>query len=360
MPLVPPNIESLVPYQPGRTSAEIRREFGVSRIVKLASNENPIGPSPKALERVREALSEAHIYPDGGLALRRALAERFSVKLENVAVGSGSEAILANCLRTFLCDGEEVLTAAGTFIGFFVLVRSRGVKLVTVPLRDFRYDLDAIARAITPQTKLIYLANPNNPTGTIFTRREFESFMERVPPQVLVVLDEAYFEYASENPDYPDSMKYRMDNVITLRTFSKAYGLAGMRIGYGFAHETLFQYLFRVKLPFEPTVASVAAGLGALEDGEFLAQTLETNRIGKITLGKAFADLGLRAVPTHANFFFVPFESEETALRVNDGLLRRGVIVRPLRAFGLPNGLRITIGTPEQNDVLMAALREAL
>ncbi|MBU0507541.1 histidinol-phosphate transaminase [bacterium] len=360
MPLIPPNIESLVPYQPGRTSDEIRREFGVSRIVKLASNENPVGPSPKALERVRSVLSEAHIYPDGGLKLRRAVGERFGVKMTCVAVGSGSEAIMANVMRTFLTSDEEVLTAEGTFIGFYVLARSCGVKLVTVPLRDYRYDLGAIADAISPRTKIIYLANPNNPTGTTFTRTEFERFMKRVPSGVLVILDEAYFEYAGENPDYPDSLQYRLDNVITLRTFSKAYGLAGMRIGYGFAHEDLFQYFLRVKLPFEPTLASEAAGLGALDDNEFLERTVETNRIGKARLEKAFRELGLPVVPTDANFFFVPFGSEKEALQVNDGLLRRGVIVRPLRAFRLPSGLRITVGTPEQNEILLQALKEVL
>ncbi|RPH92766.1 histidinol-phosphate transaminase [candidate division KSB1 bacterium] len=360
MPLVPANIQELVAYQPGRSADEIRREFGVSRVIKLASNENPMGPSPKAVARMQAALEDVHLYPDGGVKLRHELAGRFRLKPANVVVGSGSEAIMANVIRAFLCDDEEVLTAQGTFIGFYVLARSRGVKLITVPLKDYHFDLDAIAAAMTTRTKIIYLANPNNPTGTIFTRADFERFMKKVSKDTLVILDEAYFEYACDNPVYPDSMQYRLDNVITLRTFSKAYGLAGMRIGYGFAHETLCDNVRKVKLPFEPSVMAEAAGLGALEDHEFLTRTLEVNRRGKKCLQEAFRDLGLKVVPTDANFFCVIFRSEPDALQLYMDLLRRGVIVRPLGAFGLPNCLRITIGTEDQNRILINALKELL
>jgi len=360
MPLVPPNIQTLVPYQPGRSADEIRREFGVSRVVKLASNENPLGPSPRAIERLTAVLDDVHYYPDGGLRLRSDLAQRFRARVGNVVVGSGSEAIMSNIIRTFLCDDEEVLTAHGTFIGFYVLARSRGVKLVTVPLRDFHFDLEAIAARITAKTKIIYLANPNNPTGTIFTRDEFERFADRVPPSTLVILDEAYFEYACDNPDYPDSMLYRMDNVITLRTFSKAYGLAGVRIGYGMAHEALCDNVRKVKLMFEPSVLAEAAGLGALEDHEFLARTLDMNRRGKVQLFNAFSELGLKVIPTEANFYLLVFGSEAEALQLYTDLLRRGVIVRPLGAFGLPECLRITIGTEDQNRILIGALKEVL
>ena len=360
MPLVPPNIQTLVPYQPGRSADEIRREFGVSRVVKLASNENPLGPSPRAIERLTAVLDDIHYYPDGGLRLRSDLAQRFRARVGNVVVGSGSEAIMSNIIRTFLCDDEEVLTAQGTFIGFYVLARSRGVKLVTVPLRDFHFDLEAIAARITAKTKIIYLANPNNPTGTIFTRDEFERFADRVPPSTLVILDEAYFEYACDNPDYPDSMLYRMDNVITLRTFSKAYGLAGVRIGYGMAHEALCDNVRKVKLMFEPSVLAEAAGLGALEDHEFLARTLDMNRRGKVQLFNAFSELGLKVIPTEANFYLLVFGSEAEALQLYTDLLRRGVIVRPLGAFGLPECLRITIGTEDQNRILIGALKEVL
>jgi histidinol-phosphate aminotransferase len=206
----------------------------------------------------------------------------------------------------------------------------------------------------------VYLANPNNPTGNTFTCREFERFMQRVPSRTLVILDEAYYEYASENPDYPDSMQYRFDNVITLRTFSKAYGLAGLRIGYGFAHQELCDNVRKVKLPFEPSVAAEAAGLGALDDRAFLEKTLDTNRRGKKFLYEAFRELGLKFAPTDANFFLTIHSAEEEALQLYESLLRQGVIVRPLRAFALPHCLRMTIGTQDQNEMLVGALRESL
>lgn len=360
MSLVPPHIEALVPYKPGKSTEEVRRELGLSRIVKLASNENPLGPSPRAVERAKAALSEVHIYPDGGLALRRALAARFDVPLERVVVGNGLEGILLHITRTFLHGDDQVLTADGTFVGIYVLTRARGMELATVPLKNYHYDLEAMADAVTERTKVIYLANPNNPTGTIFTRREFERFMKRVPDRVLVVMDEAYYEYAVDNPDYPDSLPYGFDNVITLRAFSKSYGLAGLRIGYGFAREEICRNLLKVKVPFEPSHPAAQAGLGALEDAEFLKRTLEVCREGKEFLTEEFRRLGLSFPPTNANFFMVDMKTEEEALAVVDGLQRQGVIVRPLHAFGLPHCIRITIGKREENEMLVSALNQCL
>jgi histidinol-phosphate aminotransferase len=360
MPLVPPYIESLEPYSPGKQAAELLKEFGLTRVVKLASNENPFGPSPFAIKELQQYYTELNIYPNGGLDLRKVLAERFQLKLGNVVVGSGSEGIMSNIIRAFLCDEDEVLTSDGTFIGFYVLARSRGTELVTVPLKNYRFDLQAIADRITTHTKIIYLANPNNPTGTIFTKAEFDRFWRRVPDHVLIILDEAYFEYARTNREYPDSMNYRYDNVITLRTFSKAYGLAGIRIGYGFAHDALIGNLLKVKLPFEPSTLAQAAGIGAFRDIEFLQKTIEANEAGKKFLWEHLITLGLSPIPTEANFYCVPFENEEVALGLYNALLRHGVIVRPLRAFGLPQCLRITIGTPEQNEFLLERLRLCL
>ena len=212
------------------------REFGVRDVVKL-SNENPLGASRLALEAAHHSFEAVHLYPNGGLDLRRRLAREFDLRIENAITGSGSEGIMSNVIRAFLCDEDEVLTTDCAFIGFQVLARSRGVKYRTVPYRDWHYDLPALAAAINENTKIIHLANPSNPTGTIFTRHAFEEFYRHVPERVLIILDEAYFEYAKDNPRYPDSMHYRYDNVITLRTFSKAYGLAGLRIVYGFAHQ---------------------------------------------------------------------------------------------------------------------------
>jgi histidinol-phosphate aminotransferase len=356
--LVPPYIETLEPYKPGKPISELQRETGLSSIIKLASNENPRGPSPLAIRELRRHIGELNLYPNGGQDLRELLALRFQLKITNVICGSGSEGIMSNIIRAFLCDDDEVLTSSGTFVGFYVLARSRGVAMVTVPLRDFRFDLEAIAARITPRTKIIYLANPNNPTGTIFTTAEFDAFMTRVPAHVLIILDEAYFEYARDNPLCPDSMHYRYDNVITLRTFSKAYGLAGIRIGYGFAHDALIGNLLKVKLPFEPSTLAQAAGIGALNDGEFLRETLEINNAGKEFLVPALRNIGFTVIPTEANFVFVPLESENAVDRLYEQLLRVGVIIRPLRAFGLPHCVRITIGTRGQNEILIDRLKE--
>src|SRR5260221_10425358 len=281
---------------------EVKREFGLSRVTKLASNQNPIGPSPMAIEEIRSHLSELRYYPNGGNDLRVVLAEKFNLKVENVIAGSGAEGIMSNIIRTFLCDDDEVLTTEAAFIGFQVLARSRGVKYRTVPYKDWHYDLDALASLVNERTKIIYLANPNNPTGTIFTRHEFDRFYAHVPERVLIILDEAYFEYAKDNPRYPDSMHYRYDNVITLRTFSKIYGLAGARIGYGFAHEELIANLLKVKLPFEPSTPAQAAGIAALADQEFLHRSLELNARGLRILAEGLRELGMTVVPSQANF----------------------------------------------------------
>src|SRR5271163_3558529 len=301
MPLVPPYIESLRPYEAGRSIEEVQREFGITRISKLASNENPLGPSPLAVEAMARSLHSLNLYSQG-LELRRVLAEKFDVKLENVIAGSGSEGIMSNIIRTFLCDEDEVLTTECAFMGFQVLAKSRGVTYRTVPYRDWHYDLPALASAINERTKIVYLANPNNPTGTIFSKQEFDEFYKHVPERVLIILDEAYFEYAKDTPRYPDSMHYRYDNVITLRTFSKVYGLAGVRIGYGFAHETLIANLLKVKLPFEPSTLAQAAGVAALADKEFLHKSLELNARGLKFLSAALRAVGITVVPSEANF----------------------------------------------------------
>jgi len=356
VPLVPPYIESLEPYKPGKPIAELQRELGIADVLKLASNENPLGPSPNALKAMDGATADLNLYPNGGLDLREELAQQYNLRIENVIAGSGSEGIMSNIIRAFLCDDDEVLTSEGTFVGFYVLARSRGIRMITVPLKKYHFDLEALAARITPHTKIIYLANPNNPTGTIFTRPEFDQFMKSVPANVLIILDEAYFEYARDNPSYPDSMYYRYDNVITLRTFSKVYGLAGIRIGYGFAHDLLIKNLLKVKLPFEPSSLAQAAGIGALKDTEFLHRSLAVNAAGKRQLGAGLQQLGYTIIHTEANFYCVPLSHEVEALHLYQELLQRGIIIRPLKGFGLPHCVRITIGTGEQNDRLLTAL----
>jgi histidinol-phosphate aminotransferase len=360
MPLVPPYIAALESYRPGRSAEDVQRQYGLSRVVKLASNENPLGASPLATEAVRRSLGNLNVYPTGGLELRRVLAAKFAVKVENVIVGSGSEGIMANIMRTFLCDNDEVLSARETFPGFRLLAESRGVKYRGIPCREWHFDLPAIAAAVTDRTKIIYLANPNNPTGTIFSRHEFDEFYRHIPERVLIILDEAYFEYAKDNPRYPDSMHYRYDNVITLRTFSKAYGLAGLRIGYGFAHEELIGNLLKVKLPFEPSALAEAAGIAALSDREFLHYTLETNARGMRTVTRALTDMRIEFAPSEANFVMTIWPSQQVAEGIALRLAESGVIVRPLSQFGVANGIRITIGSDEQNEMLISALHRAV
>lgn len=354
--LVPRYIEQLVPYKPGKSVEEVQRELGLERVYKMASNENPLGPSPKALSAIQASLATLHQYPDAtGYRLRQALADRYQVKPENVVIGGGSEGIMATIVRTFLHGDEEVLTSEGTFIGFMVLARAQGVPIITVPLKDHGYDLEALAAAVTPWTKVIYLANPNNPTGTIFNRAAFEKFLETVPPHVLIILDEAYYEFVGDRYDYPDSQLYRADNVLTLRTFSKAYGLASIRIGYGIGHERLISQLLKVKLPFEASTPAQAAGIAALDDEEFLARTLENNRQGLDQLYGGFERLGIRYVRSNANFVMLDMGTEEEVMRVFDALLNQGIVVRPLRGFGLPHCLRISVGLPEENEAFLRA-----
>ena len=360
MPLVPPYIAALESYRPGRSVEDVRRQYGLSRVVKLASNENPLGASPLAIEAVGHSLSNLNVYPTGGLELRRVLAAKFEVKVENVIAGSGSEGIMANIMRTFLCDEDEVISARETFPGFRLMAQSRGVIYRAIPCRDWRFDLPAITAAVTDRTKIIYLANPNNPTGTIFSRHEFDDFYRHIPERVLIILDEAYFEYARDNPRYPDSMHYRYDNVITLRTFSKAYGLAGLRIGYGFAHEELIANLLKVKLPFEPSALAEVAGIAALADSEFLHYTLETNARGMRTVTRALTEMGIEFAPSDANFVMTIWPSQQVAEDVAQRLAESGIIVRPIGQFGVPNGIRITIGSDEQNKMLIAALDHAV
>lgn len=360
VPQPPAHIGSLKPYQPGRSIEEIREQLGLERIIKLASNENPLGPSPKAMERIRAAVDGLATYPPGGLHLRQALASKLGVKLENVIAGAGSEGVMLSALRSYLEPGDEAITAEGTFIGFYVMAHALHLDLKTVPLReDYAYDLTAIAEAISPKTKLVYLANPNNPTGTAFSKAEYEDFLGKVPEGVLVIMDEAYFEYAADAwEDYADSLKTPHDQVLTLRTFSKSYGLAGSRIGYGIAHADIIANLLKVKLPFEPSRLAEEAGIGALEDAEFLARTLEVNRDGRKRLRAKLDELGLPCTQSVANFELIPTESAEKAAWFSDELLKRGVIARPMVPFRLPHCVRITIGKEDEMDMLLSALED--
>jgi len=357
---VPSHIVTLKPYIAGKSIDEVERELGIIGSIKLASNENPLGSPPRAIQAIADSLGSLAVYPDGGRALRWALADRFVIKPENVICGSGAESIIATAMRTYLDKDDEMVTCEGTFVGFQVLARAWGGKTHFVPLKNYAFDLQGIAARINEKTKIIYLVNPNNPTGTAVTTNELERFIARVPETVLVILDEAYFEYADGWPDYPDSMRYRWDNVLTCRTFSKAYGLAGIRIGYAMAHSEIIANLLKVRLPFEPSTPASAAGLAALEDSRFLEETVRLNRESLLYYHAELERLSVRFTPSLANFVMIDFGTPERVGRIFDGMLRLGVITRPLEAFGLPHCLRISTGLMEQNHRAIEALEEVL
>ena len=360
--IIPEHIRQLKPYKAGRTIDEVKEEFGLESVVKLASNENPLGPPESAVKAAIEVLAEGHRYPDpAARALRKELASRYDLNMDNIIVGAGSEGILSSIVRVFLEKGDEVLTADAAFLGFPILCRTRGVEPTMIPLNsEYRFDLGRIADAITDNTKLIYLCNPNNPTGTIFTKEEFDIFMERVPEHTLVIQDEAYCEFAAINPEFPDSMDYRYDNVITLRTFSKAYGLAGFRVGYGFGHQELIEALWKVKLPFEPSGPAQAAALAALDDPEYLVRALTVNQQGKDYLYRELRRLRVPTFESYTNFLMMKFESQEQVQFLFLELQRRGVITRPLVQAGLPDCLRVSIGLPEENHRFISGLEEII
>jgi len=357
MPLVPKHIQELQSYKPGQNIAEVKHKLGLNKIIKLASNENPFGPSPLALKAVQNTLQDNFRYPDAAaMLLREKLADKFDLKLSNVTVGAGSEGVMSAIMRTFLRQGDEIIGAENSFIGFRVLANCSGISTYWAPLKEYHHDLDAMVVYITDYTKLIYLANPDNPTGTYFTVKEFDRFMEQVPDRVLVILDEAYFEYADHLDDYPDSMHYRYDNVITLRTFSKAHGLAGFRAGYGFAHEGLIENLLKVKLPFEPSWPAQIAAMAALEDHAYIEKTVKSCHRGKKQMEIAFNDMNIEYIPSAANFITLVFNNFEEAESLNDSMLHKGIILRHLAGWGLPECVRVTIGTDEENEYLLECL----
>ncbi|HEX5315882.1 MAG TPA: histidinol-phosphate transaminase [Candidatus Kapabacteria bacterium] len=355
----PPYIAALEAYKPGKPIADVMAEYGLSDVIKLASNENPLGASPKALAAATQSLRDLHHYPNGGKTLREAIARKYRLSMENVIAGSGSEGVMNTLMRTFLQTGDEVITSAGTFTGFYVLAHAMGLKLVTVPMKDYAYDLDGIANRISEDTKLVYLANPNNPTGSVFGRAAFEHFYRRVPKDVLILHDEAYYDFAlPDTPDYFTLLDDLRPNVLTLRTFSKSHGLAGIRIGFGTGPTEIIEPMLKVKLPFEPSSTAQAAGVAALGDDEFLARTIETNQTGKQYLKKAFAALAVSYVDTAANFFLLPFASPSAAHEFVYEMERRGIIVRPVDGSGLPDCVRVSIGTMEENERAMRAMKE--
>jgi len=355
-------LEGIRPYVPGKPIDEVKRQYGLTDVIKLASNENPLGVSPKALEAIEEALPRLNLYPDGSsYALREALSERFELPIESIAVGNGADDLILQISIAYLDQGDSVIVSRSSFPIYDIYAHAMRAELVKTGLSpDYRLDLPAMAAAIDGRTKLIYVCNPNNPTGTIVTEGEVEKFLDSVPERVLVVFDEAYFEMV-DSPDYPDTLAYVREgrgNVIVLRTFSKAYGLAGIRLGYGFGDPGTIAPLFKVKPAFSVNALAQAAGIAALADEGFLRRSIESNRREREFLCRGFDRLGLEYAESHTNFVLVRIGPE--AVSVQEKLLKIGVIVRPCTGYDLPDYLRISIGTRAQNERLLSGLERVL
>jgi histidinol-phosphate aminotransferase len=353
------SVQGLVPYEPGKPVEEVQRELGLERCVKLASNEGPFGPLPAALEALERSIVELNRYPDGGVwRLRGALAERYGVLYEEVAVGAGADGIIDCLSQATLEPGDEIVCGWPSFPSYVIDALKLGAVPRQVPLREHRYDLEAMLEAIGPRTKLVYVCHPNNPTGTINTRTELDAFLEAVPGQVLVVVDQAYREYV-DDPGYPDAIDeyYKGGRPIAvLRTFSKIYGLAGLRVGYMVARPEVVTAVNKVKRPFDVSSAAQEAALASLAGADAeIDRRLRVNAEGMVALAVALRDNGLEPVgPAFANFLFA--ETGGDCRPLFEGLLAEGVIVRPLHGFGAPEAIRVTCGTPDENAFFAAAL----
>ena len=354
------HIASLIPYPPGKPLEELEREYGISGSIKLASNENALGPSPKAVAAIGACLANLHRYPDGSCYyLSQALARRLAVPPARLVFGNGSNEIIGLLAAAFLKDGDEVITSRPTFLVYQNVVQAQGGLNRVIPLKEMAHDLPAIAAAVTPATRMIFLDNPNNPTGTVFSADQFEEFLALLPPRVVVVLDEAYVDFVE--PELRLDARRYLDGpvpVVALRTFSKAYGLAGLRVGYGLMHEEIAGYLHRVRQPFNVNVPAQVGALAALADDEHYRRTLELTRREMARLAAAVSELGCRPFTSQANFFLIDVGGDGKALY--EHLLRQGVIVRPMSAYGYPRYIRITPGLPAENDRFLKSLATSL
>lgn len=357
---VPEHIEAITPYPPGKPTEELERELGIKNSIKLASNENPLGPSQRALDAARTAIETVNRYPDGGAYyLREKLARFFDRDMEEIVLGNGSNELIEMIVHVFVEPGDEAIMSDQAFIIYQMSVQCVGGRNVVVPPKGFGHDLQAMADRVTKRTRILFIANPNNPTGTICTRTEFEAFLARVPEDVLVIMDEAYFEYVID-PEYPDSLDYQRmhPNIVTLRTFSKIHGLAGLRLGYAIADRAIVEAVNKVRAPFNVNSIAQAAAMAAVDDKEHIEETREMNTQGLEKLSEGFRALGLDYVPSHANFILVNVGRDGG--EVYGKLLHHGVIVRPMKGYGLPDHLRVTVGTDAENDRALKAFGEVL
>jgi histidinol-phosphate aminotransferase len=354
---VPGHIRGIKPYVPGKPIEELERELGIKDAVKLASNENPIGPSPLAIKAIVEGLGDINRYPDGGCYyLREALSERLGVDREWLIFGNGSNEIIELAVRTFLIPGDEAIMAQPSFVVYPTITQAAGGRSIIVPLREWRHDLERMVSMVTERTRIIFIANPNNPTGTINTRAEMDSLIRAVPEGILIVIDEAYHEYVTSG-DYPDTLEYLKDgrDVLILRTFSKIYGLAGLRIGYGISRPEIIGAMEKVRQPFNVNTLAQRAALAALEDTGHLRRSREVNEEGKDFLYGEFRSLGIEYVPTEANFIYLILKEKNSGIVYNE-LLKEGVIIRPVG----DRYVRVTIGLPQENIRMIKAFKRLM
>lgn len=360
-------VQGLQPYQPGKPVSELERELGISEAVKLASNENPLGPSPRAVEAARGVLGEAHVYPDGNaFELKAALAARHGVDPAQITLGNGSNEVLELIARTWLAPGRASVFSAHAFAVYPLVTQATGAEARVVPAvsaddarQPFGHDLDAMRARVDDDAAVVFVANPNNPTGTWVDAQALEAFVAAMPPQTVVVIDEAYAEYVEED-GYPDATRWldRYPNVVVTRTFSKIQGLAGLRLGYAVSSAPVADMLNRVRQPFNVNAVAQAAGLAALEDSDHIRHSVAVNREGLVQLDRELRAMGLRVIPSVGNF--ITFDTGTDVNAVHDRLQRRGVIARPVENYGLPGHLRVTVSTAEDNERFLAVLREAL
>lgn len=353
-------VERLVPYPPGKPIEELEREMGIRGSIKLASNENPLGTSPLAVKAVQEHLTRLNRYPDGsGYYLKSKLRDKFDLPPDRIILGNGSNELIELTVRTFLSEGDHAVQAFPTFLVYEKIVAGAGGRMTSVPLSDFRIDLDGILNAIRPETRLVFINNPNNPTGSAITRKDMVRFLNQVPGDIVVVLDEAYIEFVTDT-DVADGIEV-LDghpSLFVLRTFSKLYGLAGLRIGYGFGQAWMIDYMNRVRQPFNANSLAQAAATAALDDHRFVAETLQTVRDGLAYLYRHLEEMGLEYLPTQTNFFLI--KVPRGGKKIYDSLLRQGVIVRAMDSYGLPDHIRVCVGLPEENRRFIESLRRVL
>lgn len=357
---VPENILSIDPYEPGKPIDFLEREYGIEHAIKLASNENPVGTSPMAAKAIVDHVSTMNRYPDGSaLKLTRKLADKYDVGIGNVIVGNGSDDIINLLAMAFLGGGGEAVMPIPSFLMYEISVKSAGGKPVMVPLDGLEIDLDAMAGAVTDETVIVFLTNPNNPTGSYFTKSQIAGFLERLPENILVVMDEAYIEFARTTDIY-NTLDHPLSDprVITLRTFSKAYGLAGFRVGYGVMDASIISVLHRIRQPFNVNSLAQVAALAALDDHVFLAKGIEVMQQGIDYLTAALTAMGIEVFPTQANFFLMDLKRDAT--KVFNDLLPHGIITRSMKSYGFPTYLRISAGLPKENEAFIAALKKVL